>query len=98
MWIIRGNVDNTNTVDNTNQETEKQSEKRRLYHKFTITSSLATDTKLAITSRRRMMGWDEAVQRSSTRWPNKERWMELAAFCNFEIQEIEVLTCWHCMT
>jgi|688.fasta_scaffold760645_1 hypothetical protein len=23
---------------------------------------------------------DEAVQRSSARWPNKERWMEMAAF------------------
>ena len=28
---------------------------------------------------------DEAVQRSSARWPNKERWMEMADWRLFEI-------------
>ena len=74
-----------------------------LYHKCTITT---TDTKVAKTTSRRMLythtdivtlalaigtlGRDEAVQCSSSRWPNKDRWMEMPAFCNFKIQEIEI--------
>jgi hypothetical protein len=48
-----------------------------------------TDT-VTLTLARETLGRDEAVQCSSAGWPNKDRWMEMAAFCNFKIQEIEV--------
>jgi hypothetical protein len=50
-----------------------------------------------LTLARETLGRDEAVQCSSARWPNKDRWMEMPAFCNFKIQEIEVCLFEQCM-